>query len=488
MKSLCVDPWPGNPAPRVHEVGAGMLNSVGLQGPGLAAWLEHDLPALHASGARVVVSIWGRTVADYARAAELVAAASTTGAGTCIAALEVNVSCPNVEDRSRMFAHSADATAQVMAATACGLPRWAKLSPNVPDVVEIASGALEGGADGLTLVNTLLGLALDTETGRPVLGAGGGGLSGSAVHPVAVRAVWECRGAFPEVPIVGVGGVLTGRDAVELLLAGADAVQVGTATFRDPRAPWKVLRQLARWCDAHGATVRDIRTQARLRAEAGSGGRDATSATRRHGTPTGRPRRMRPCRRSTKEAAMADSFGDRVAAAVRATGPLCAGIDPSAALLAEWGLSDDAEGLRSFCRTCVEAFAGTVAVIKPQVAFFERHGSAGMAELERLIAEASAAGLIVIADAKRGDIDSTAEAYADAWLGEASPLAADAVTAHPYLGLGALAPLVRLAAANGRGVLVVARSSNPEGRGLQQAVTSGGRGRRGHVARRRSPR
>ena len=133
-----------------------------------------------------------------------------------------------------------------------------------------------------------------------------------------------------------------------------------------------------------------------------------------------------------------------------------------------------AAGLRAFCRTCVEAFAGTVAVIKPQVAFFERHGSAGMAELERLIAEATAAGLLVIADAKRGDIDSTAEAYADAWLGDASPLAVDAVTAHPYLGLGALAPLVRLAARNGRGVLVVARSSNPEGRDLQQAVTADG--------------
>ena len=122
----------------------------------------------------------------------------------------------------------------------------------------------------------------------------------------------------------------------------------------------------------------------------------------------------------------------------------------------------------------MEAFAGTVGVVKPQVAFFERHGAAGMAELERLVADASAAGLLVIADAKRGDIDSTAEAYADAWLGAASPLAADAVTAHPYLGLGALAPLVRLAAANGRGVFVVARSSNPEGRDLQRAVTSQG--------------
>jgi len=171
---------------------------------------------------------------------------------------------------------------------------------------------------------------------------------------------------------------------------------------------------------------------------------------------------------------MADSFGDRVAAAVARTGPLCAGIDPSSELLEAWGLPDSAEGLRSFCATCVEAFAGVVGVVKPQVAFFERHGSAGLVELERLVAEAADAGLIVIADAKRGDIDSTAAAYADAWLGGASPLAADAVTVHPYLGLGALAPLVQLASANGKGVIVVVRSSNPEGRDLQQAVTAGG--------------
>ena len=167
-------------------------------------------------------------------------------------------------------------------------------------------------------------------------------------------------------------------------------------------------------------------------------------------------------------------------------GPLCAGIDPSGELLTQWGLRDDAVGLRSFCRTCVEAFAGMVGVVKAQVAFFERHGSAGMAELERLVAEASSAGLVVIADAKRGDIDSTAEAYADAWLNPTSPLAADAVTAHAYLGLGALAPLVRLAGAHGRGLLVVARSSNPEGR----APAAGAHGRRyrgrGHAPGRRS--
>ena len=196
------------------------------------------------------MSIWGRTVADYERAAELVVAAANTEPGRCIVALEVNVSCPNVEDRSRMFAHSAEATARVMAATECGLPRWAKLSPNVPDVVEIATGALEGGADGAHAgEHAARAWPLDTETGRPVLGAGGGRTLGS-------RACTRWRSApsgsagrpSPTPPIVGVGGVAAGRDAVELLQAGADAVQVGTATFRDPRAPWQVLRQLARWC------------------------------------------------------------------------------------------------------------------------------------------------------------------------------------------------------------------------------------------------
>src|SRR5580700_6058300 len=215
VKSLSVRPWEGNPAPRVHEVGSGMLNSVGLQGPGLAAWVGHDLPRLTASGARVVVSIWGQSVDDYAAAATLLAREAQ--GGSAIVALELNVSCPNVEDRSRMFAHSETATAQVVAATECGLPRWVKLSPNVPDIAAIAGAALEAGAEALTLTNTLLGLALDVETGRPVLGAGGGGLSGEVLHPVAVRAVWECRAAFPDAAIIGAGGVRSGRDAVEFL-------------------------------------------------------------------------------------------------------------------------------------------------------------------------------------------------------------------------------------------------------------------------------
>jgi dihydroorotate dehydrogenase (NAD+) catalytic subunit len=261
VKSLSVHPWPGNPAPRVHEVGSGMLNSVGLQGPGMAAWLEQDLPALTAAGARVVVSIWGRSQAEFGEAAALLAQVAP---GTpALVALEVNVSCPNVEDRSRMFAHSATATEEVLRATECGLPRWAKLSPNVPDVVEIAAAALRGGAEGLTLVNTLLGLALDLSSGRPVLGAGGGGLSGPVLHPVAVRAVWECRDAFPDTAIIGVGGVTSGIDAVEFLRAGADAIQVGTATFRDPRAPWKILNEVAKWCAGNGTSVAALRAAAR---------------------------------------------------------------------------------------------------------------------------------------------------------------------------------------------------------------------------------
>jgi orotidine-5'-phosphate decarboxylase len=169
-----------------------------------------------------------------------------------------------------------------------------------------------------------------------------------------------------------------------------------------------------------------------------------------------------------------DSFADRVAAAVAATGPLCAGIDPSAELLAAWGLPDDAGGLRAFSDRCLEAFCGTAAVVKPQVAFYERHGAAGFSALEELLVAARRAGLMVIADAKRGDISTTAAAYAGAWLDPASPLVADAVTAVAYMGLGSLDPLIEAARAGGRGVLVVARGSNPEGRALQEAEVAGG--------------
>ena len=224
-----------------------MLNGVGLQGPGAAAWLADELPALEVSGARVVVSIWGRRVEDYARAASLLAEAPP-----CVVAVEVNVSCPNLEDRSRMFAHSPTATgAAVEASGACGRPLWAKLSPNTSDLLEVAEAALAAGAEALTLTNTLLGLAIDTERRSPVLGAGGGGLSGDALHSVALRAVYDCRAAFPDAGIVGVGGVSDGQGAVRMLLAGADAVQVGTATLADPRAVLRVQAELAAWCARH---------------------------------------------------------------------------------------------------------------------------------------------------------------------------------------------------------------------------------------------
>jgi len=171
---------------------------------------------------------------------------------------------------------------------------------------------------------------------------------------------------------------------------------------------------------------------------------------------------------------MTEGFAQRVAESVAATGPLCAGIDPSAELLDSWGLPDTAVGLRSFGLICVEAFAGVLPVVKPQVAFFERLGAAGLSALEDVLAAARDAGLLSIADAKRGDIGSTMAAYASAWLDPASPLVADAMTAAPYLGLGALQPALDLAAAGGRGVIVVTRSSNPEGRGLQTATTASG--------------
>jgi len=248
VKSLRHEPWSGNPSPRVHSTSTGMINSVGLQGPGVEAWLAHDLPDLIRSGARVVASIWGGSIDDYRLAAEALADAPTE-----VVAVEVNVSCPNLEDRRKMFAHSASATAEVMAATeACNRPRWAKLSPNVADIAEIASAASNAGAEAVVLTNTLLAMAIDTDTRRPILGAVRGGMSGAAVHPVAVRAVFDVHEALPDLPIVGVGGTSSGTDVVEFLLAGASAVEVGTATFADPRAPHRILGELQQWCRRHG--------------------------------------------------------------------------------------------------------------------------------------------------------------------------------------------------------------------------------------------
>jgi dihydroorotate dehydrogenase (NAD+) catalytic subunit len=249
-KAITVEPRAGNAAPRVAEFAAGMLNSVGLQNPGVDAWVAHDLPPLLDRGSRVIASIWGRTVDDFAKAA-----AGLAPAAERLVALEVNVSCPNLEDRGQMFAHHPETTAAVIRAAVAeigDLPVFAKLSPNVTDLRPVAAAAMDAGATGLTLVNTLLGLAIDAEERRPRLGAGGGGLSGPAIKPVALRAVWEVSRALPGVPIIGTGGVATGVDAVEMLLAGASAVGVGTATFHDPRAPERIAAELERWCRRHG--------------------------------------------------------------------------------------------------------------------------------------------------------------------------------------------------------------------------------------------
>lgn len=250
VKSLLHEPWAGNPAPRVHSTDAGMINSVGLQGPGVQGWIDEDLSPLIESGATIVVSIWGRSIDEYHIAAEMLAPVAGY-----LTALEVNVSCPNVEDRDRMFAHSPDATYEAIAATeVAGVPRWAKLSPNLADVVPIAAAAQRAGADAVTVANTMIGLAIDIESRKPRLGKGRGGLSGPAIRPIAVRAVNDVASALPDLPIIGCGGIAHGNDAIEFLLAGACAVQVGTATFADPRAVVRIHAEIERWCALHDVT------------------------------------------------------------------------------------------------------------------------------------------------------------------------------------------------------------------------------------------
>ena len=258
VKSVAAFPWSGNPPLRVTEApGGGMLNSVGLPGPGVEAWIERDLPALEQRGARVIASIWGRSVDEYASAALPLKAVAHR-----LVALEVNLSCPNVEARNDMFAHSAvatrDATRAVVDAIGDAIPAFAKLSPNVTDVVAIARAAIEAGATGLTLVNSVMGLLVDADTRAPRLGAGGGGYTGAPIKPIALRAVWEVARELPGVPIIGTGGVTTGLDAIEMMLAGATAVGVGTATFADPRATLRIVDEMRAWCAANG--VVDVRT------------------------------------------------------------------------------------------------------------------------------------------------------------------------------------------------------------------------------------
>ena len=257
-KTVMMDPRSGRGTPRMAETASGMLNSIGLQGPGIHAFVQKDLPWLKSVGARVLVSIAGNTAGEFADVARVLA---DSDAFDCVVGVEVNISCPNVANRGLVFACDPLASGKVIALVREQLPRdvpmFAKLTPDVTDIVAIADAAVKSGATGLTMINTLLGMVIDTDRLRPHLGGTTGGLSGPSIRPVAVRALWQVTaamrdGRFQTVPLLGVGGVRTGRDALELIAAGATGIQVGTATFNDPTAPQRVLTELQALAESHG--------------------------------------------------------------------------------------------------------------------------------------------------------------------------------------------------------------------------------------------
>ena len=241
-KSIMLNARSGRATPRMAETPSGMLNSIGLQGPGIESFLDNDLPWLAARGARAVVSIAGGTVEDYTRLA------TKLRGRPGIAMIEVNISCPNVESRGQVFACDPRTAASVIQTvrrnTTASIPIFAKLSPDVTSIVEVAQACVAAGATGLSVINTLLGMVINTTTMRPALAGVTGGLSGPAIRPVAVRCVWQIHQAMPDVPILGMGGIRTGLDALEFVLAGASAVSVGTTVFGDPTAPIRILDEL----------------------------------------------------------------------------------------------------------------------------------------------------------------------------------------------------------------------------------------------------
>lgn len=247
VKGTTLEPREGNPPPRVAETPAGMLNAIGLQNPGIDVVLAEKLPFLARFDTQIIVNISGRTVDEYVELARRLDAAPA------VAAVEVNVSCPNVEMGGMQFGVDAALTRDLVQAVrgATALPLFVKLSPNVTDIVAMGKAAVEGGADALCVVNTLLGMAIDVERRRPLLANVTGGLSGPAIRPVAVRMVWRLARELTA-PIIGSGGIMCARDALEFILAGACAVAVGTANFVDPRAALKVAEGLRDFCVGHG--------------------------------------------------------------------------------------------------------------------------------------------------------------------------------------------------------------------------------------------
>jgi dihydroorotate dehydrogenase (NAD+) catalytic subunit len=238
-KTITMEPRPGNPYPRVWETAGGMLNSIGLDGPGLEGWVRKRYPAVKEYGCRLILSVAGRTAEEYG---ELV---GRLDALPRVDAFEINISCPNVSHGTDFAVDPALAEKVMRAARArTSRPLFAKLTPNVTDIVAVARAAMEGGADGLSAINTLKGMAIDWRKRAPCLGGVTGGLSGPAVKPVALRMVWEIASALPGVPLIGIGGVSSADDVLEFMVAGASAVQVGTATFVDVQCATQILDAL----------------------------------------------------------------------------------------------------------------------------------------------------------------------------------------------------------------------------------------------------
>jgi dihydroorotate dehydrogenase (NAD+) catalytic subunit len=245
-KSVSPEPWTGRPTPRLAPLPVGMLNGIGIQNPGIDAWIEQMSGRIDA----VPAPVWGSAVAgDPAGFATVARGLQESG----VTAIEVNLSCPNLDDGT-MFSFEAAATAQVIAAvtSAVGIPVGAKLSPNTPDVVGVATAARDSGAEFLVLTNTALGFGLDIETARPHLSGGVGGYSGPGLKPIALRCVYEVASAVPGMPIVGCGGVSTGRDIVEFLMSGASAVAAGTVHLAEPNAGRRLITELKREMDRIG--------------------------------------------------------------------------------------------------------------------------------------------------------------------------------------------------------------------------------------------
>jgi dihydroorotate dehydrogenase (NAD+) catalytic subunit len=252
-KSIMLKPRSGRPTPRMVETPSGMLNSIGLQGPGVESFLAHDLPWLAEHGVAAVVSIAGETVDEYGHLARILRNEAA------VAAIEVNISCPNVESRGQVFAcdvmSASSVIHQVRRNSGSRVPIFAKLSPDVTSIGEIALACHNAGADGFSVINTTLGMAIDPDTLRPVLGGVTGGLSGPAIRPMALRCVWQVHQVLPDVPILGMGGIATGADALQFIAAGASAISVGTMTFHDPSAPVRVQRELLALLAERGFTT-----------------------------------------------------------------------------------------------------------------------------------------------------------------------------------------------------------------------------------------